>query len=127
MARLTWREKWPGLFAKGLSGDRKALAMALDLAIPPLTVFAALIAAGVALSILPALFGVLAPMKLCLWAGVIFVASLVAAWAAYGREAAPPEALSGVFGYLVSKLKVYGEEGRRSAEGWTRTDRGDGK
>jgi hypothetical protein len=38
----------------------------------------------------------------------------------------PPQAIGGLFGYLGSKLRVYGREGRKSTKAWTRTDRGGG-
>ena len=119
------RRMAPGLFAKGFSGDGKALAMAFDLCIPPLTLLGALIAGGVVLSLAPALGGAAAPLTMCVWAGVIFALAVAIAWASYGRAVLPPSVLAGLWGYLLSKLKVYGGEGRRSAGGWTRTDRGD--
>jgi hypothetical protein len=39
----------------------------------------------------------------------------------------PPRTLAGLGEYLLGKLSVYGGEGRKSAERWTRTDRGDGR
>lgn len=114
----------PRLFLKGLRGDGRALAVAFDLAAPPLTVLAALLLALLVLSGAAALAGASAALKITLWSSAFFAAAVALGWAGHGREILPPAALKGVGPYLLSKARVYGAEGRRSAMRWTRTDRG---
>jgi cellulose synthase/poly-beta-1,6-N-acetylglucosamine synthase-like glycosyltransferase len=116
----------PKLLARGLFGDMKSLAMALDLATPPLTVFAATIVGALLVSAGFAVAGASAPLGVTLWAAAIFAIGIVSGWAAYGREILPPAMLGAIVPYVLGKSRVYGGEGRRSARKWTRTDRGDG-
>jgi hypothetical protein len=83
----------------------------------------ALIVAGAGLSIPFALGGHGGAFAAFWNAGVIFAAAVALAWFAYGRSVLPPQALAGLGAYLLGKLRVYGREGRKSARGWTRTDR----
>ncbi len=115
----------PRLFARGLGGDYRSLAMAFDLAIPPLTVLAAAIAAMVAISFATAVGGGAFALTVMIWSAAIFAASVSAAWLVYGREILPLRSLAGIIPYLLGKRRVYGAEGRKSAKRWTRTDRGD--
>jgi glycosyltransferase involved in cell wall biosynthesis len=112
------------LFSKGFSGDVKALLMAFDLLVPPLTVLLAVIAAGFLASLFFALAGEGRALSYFFFAALVFGAALCVAWLEYGRSTLPPETLSGLMPYLLGKLRVYGGEGRKSAKGWTRTDRG---
>ena len=121
--RLAARRAGP-LFAKALSGDRKTLMMALDLLVPPLTILLAVIALGLLAAAPLALAGHWGALAAFWDAAIIFSAALVLAWFSYGRSVLPPHMLSGLARYLFGKLRVYGGEGRRSARGWTRTDRG---
>jgi hypothetical protein len=116
----------PGLLLKGLKGDGKALALAFDLAVPPLTVFAAMLTGMVVASAAIALAGAASALKIAVWALLLFAAAIALGWTAYGRAVLPPETLKAIGPYLLGKARVYGAEGRRSAERWTRTDRGDG-
>ncbi len=115
------------LFGKGAAGDLKALLLAFDLLTPPLTVLLVLIAAGFVLSFPFAAAGRWVALSLFWSAGLLFAGAVAAAWFAYGRAVLPPAKLSGLGAYLGSKMRVYGGEGRRSAKGWTRTDRGPGR
>jgi len=114
----------PRLLLKGLKGDGKSLAMAFDVAIPPLTVFAAILAATLALGAIAAAFGSAGALKAAALSLTLFAGAVATGWLAYGRGVLPPNALKGVGPYLLGKMRVYGEEGRRSARRWTRTDRG---
>lgn len=116
-----------GLIGQGLGGDRKSLVMALDLLIPPLTLLLAVIIAGAFCSIPFAVAGAGTPLAMFWNAALFFIGALALAWFAYGRSVLPPSALGRLGAYVLSKLKVYGAEGRKSARGWTRTDRGDGR
>lgn len=116
----------PRLLARGLSGDLRAFAMALDVAVPPLTLFAALIVGMLLISGALAVSGSAAPFAVSLWAAAVFAISVAVAWASYGRAVLPPRTLAAIIPYLLGKARVYGAEGRRSARRWTRTDRGEG-
>ena len=115
-------------FAEGIAKARPAQAgAALDLMLPPLSVFAA------ALSAL-ALAGFLAGLAVGAWsvfgvaaaALVIAAGAIVAGWARFGQQALPPRALFGLLGLLASKANVFGARGRKSAQSWTPT-RGDSR
>lgn len=116
----------PRLLLKGLKGDGKALAMAFDLMVPPLSVLAAALVAAFALSVGAAFAGAGAALGFAAWSLALFAAAVSLGWLAYGRETLPPETLRAIVPYLVGKMRVYGPEGRRSASRWTRTDRGGG-
>lgn len=117
--------KAPGLFLRGLGGDTKSLALAFDLAIPPLAMFAFAIAVSLAISILAALFGAGEALPFALWSAILFAISVSMAWMRFGRDILPPSRLKAVGAYLFEKARVYGGEGRKSAKTWTRTERGD--
>lgn len=104
-------------------GRWRAAALAMDLLVPPLTVFAGLVIGLALLGAVLALFGAWLPLAAAMAAGTLFAAAVVIGWAAHGREALPAAALGGLGGYAASKLRVYGAAGRASAKQWTRTER----
>ncbi len=114
----------PRLFLKGLAGDFRSLAMALDIATPPLTILAAAIVVVTALACVAAFFGATFPLTLALLSLASSALAVGLGWAFYGRDVLPARALMGVVAYLAGKARVYGSEGARSAKRWTRTDRG---
>lgn len=114
----------PRLFLKGLAGDFRSLAMALDIATPPLTILAAAIVIVTALACVAAFFGATFPLTLALLSLASSALAVGLGWAFYGRDVLPARALMGVVAYLAGKARVYGSEGARSAKRWTRTDRG---
>jgi len=112
------------LLARGLRrGDLRALAMAMDLAIPPLTVFAALLFAALAGGAILLVFGITAPLIAAFAAFAVFAVGVIAAWIGFGREALPPAAIGAIIPYFLSKRKVYGARARQSTKSWTRTER----
>lgn len=115
------------LFGNGFSGDGKSLLMALDLLVPPLTVLLAVIVVGILAALPFAVAGAGGALAAFWNAALFFFGALALAWFAYGRSVLPPRMLAGLGGYLLGKLRVYGREGRKSARGWTRTDRGSGQ
>jgi hypothetical protein len=117
----------PSLFSAGLKGDGKALALALDIAVPPLTVLAAALAVTAVLAAIAGLAGSIGPLRLVTVSAFLFVLRIAIAWAAYGRDVLPPAALKSIGGYIIGKARVYGAAGRNSASRWTRTERGDGE
>ncbi|NKB16177.1 MAG: hypothetical protein HC774_03675, partial [Sphingomonadales bacterium] len=100
------------LLRLGLSGDRRSLLLALDLMVPPLTVFGALILAGATLSLPFAFAGHSSALRLFCGAGLLATASIMTAWLAYGRSVLPPNTLAGLGDYLIRKIRVYFGEGR---------------
>ncbi|MBI1366206.1 MAG: glycosyltransferase [Alphaproteobacteria bacterium] len=108
--------------AAGEADIRKAAA-AIDMIMPPLTLFAAaLVAATVASALLRAL-RIDLPLELCLSATGLFGAAALVSWIVFGRQALPPSAFGAVFGYAAEKAKVYGARARATTAAWTRTDR----
>ncbi len=113
-------------FVEGVAKGRPAqIGAALDLMIPPLTVFvAALLALGAAGFVAGVAAGAWSLFGLSLIALVIAAAAIVAGWRRFGREALPSESLGGLFALAASKASVFGARGRKSAKSWTPT-RGD--
>lgn len=104
--------------------DVDLLALALDLAVPPLTLLGLMIVAMLVLAGLLAAVG----HPAALWPAVIdlaaFVLALVTAWTRFGRDVVPARTLVSVAGFLWAKLPIYA---RLALLGpiaqWTRTDR----
>lgn len=104
----------------------KALALALDILVPPLTLLILLIiGAFVITAAVTWLFGLPGlALYISMASLLLFGLSAFVAWFAYGRDVLSPRALMKVVPYLFSKLKLYGSmaTGGRS-KGWVRTDR----
>ena len=95
---------------------------AIDLMIPPLTVFAAaLLAVSVFALFVWGVTGVSVGFALSFWALFFAGGSVAIAWVGFGRDALPPSALGGVFSFIISKVSVFGEKGRHSTKSWTPT------
>lgn len=113
-----------GLFLDGIKrGDLRLIAMAFDLSIPPLTVFAAIIIAGGIGSLIALLFGIALPFSFMALSGVLFVGAVSVSWFFFGRDILPASSVQNIAGYMVSKRKVYEDEARQSTKTWTRTER----
>ncbi|WDI32100.1 glycosyltransferase [Hyphococcus flavus] len=111
------------LVAEGIKGANiRMIGAAVDLLIPPLTVFIVLLlliwlyCLGIWL-----ITGFSAAAVLAFWSIILTGLSVLIGWIAFGRETLPPSALGGAIGFLASKLRVFGAEGRKSAEQWTPT------
>ena len=119
------RRNLGGLFLDGLKrGDTRLIAMALDLAIPPLTVFASVLFVGlVAAATALVLLNIAEPFILILISCFLFGGAVAAAWLGFGRKALPLSAVKDVAGYVASKRKVYDSEAQQSTKTWTRTER----
>jgi len=122
--RMAKHNLW-GLFFEGVKrGDTRLIAMAFDLAIPPLTVFAmVLIVSFAATAAALVLFNIAEPFILVLISSFLFAGAVVASWLGYGRNALPVSAVKDIAGYVVSKRKVYDSAARQTTETWTRTER----
>jgi hypothetical protein len=100
---------------------------AIDLMIPPLTIFMTALGAAAALGVAAWIWtGEAMAFLLAAWALLLAGMSVVAGWYRFGQTALPPDALHGAFDFLLSKLNVFGAKGRQSAKGWTPTRGGDG-
>jgi cellulose synthase/poly-beta-1,6-N-acetylglucosamine synthase-like glycosyltransferase len=99
--------------------------LALDLAIPPLTLLALLVAGVLAVSVIFAALG-LGTLPLLLSAaslGALLLATGLA-WLRFGRTILPARTLVRIPGYILGKLPLYGRilAGRAGSE-WIRTER----
>jgi cellulose synthase/poly-beta-1,6-N-acetylglucosamine synthase-like glycosyltransferase len=105
--------------------DKGLIAMALDLAVPPLALLMLLLLAALAITGLAAAAG-LSPLafQITAAASLAFALSSLVAWWRYGRAVLPVGALLLIGPYVVAKLWLYARliAGRRAAR-WIRTDR----
>lgn len=114
----------PQLIMNGLKGDMRSLALAFDIATPPLTVFAAVLVAAFVIGVVLAFLGAPAVFQMAIWSLALFGGAVSIGWFRYGQEILPASELKAVAAYIAGKARVYGGEGRKSARSWTRTDRG---
>ncbi|MBS0237604.1 MAG: glycosyltransferase family 2 protein [Proteobacteria bacterium] len=107
------------------SRDLRLMAMALDLAVPPIFLLVLLLSAVFAITATGAVLGLsLVPFYISCSAIAGLALSIVFAWARYGREALPPRSLLSIVPYVYSKLVQYVRilAGNRATT-WVRTDR----
>ncbi len=118
------REVAPMLRAAWRRRDARLLGLALDLAVPPLALLAALLAvdAGLALCARLAGAGGWASLPAALACGLFFLAILLA-WAVRGRDLVRLTELLTVPWYIVAKIPVYVGFVLRRQKAWVRTDR----
>ncbi len=118
------RRRVAGLFGAALlRRDARLAALALDVAVPPLTVFAAALVAIFLAGLAAAAFDVVAPLAMAIAAMAIFGAGLAAAWIKVGDTVTPMRGMRDFADYAAGKARVYGREARRSTGTWTRTER----
>lgn len=101
------------------------LQLALDLAIPPLTMFGLLLIGSLAVTALGLLVGT-SPLPLLINASsiLIFACAVSSAWWLYGRDIVPARAIFSLGFYLVNKIPLYTRALARSPTlRWIRTDR----
>lgn len=97
-------------------------AAAIDLMIPPLTIFVmalfvlTFVSAGVW-----AATGSALSFLLSLWSLALTGGAVILGWLRFGRERLPVSALGGVLRFVLSKFSVFGAGGRESTKGWTPT------
>ena len=119
----------PGLIARGLGGlvrGRPALlVLALDAAVPPLTLLVALVGGGFVVAVaLAATTAASWGPAVALGAGLVAVkCCVVAAWAKWCRADLPAAALVGVPGYLVRRLPAHRAIFAGRPLDWVRTPR----
>lgn len=117
----------PGLIAAAAARSNLGLlALALDLAVPPLSFTVVLLAGALSFATAAALCGLATfALPLSFSASLGFGAAVFLAWLARGRDVLPPRALASIVPYVFRKLSMYGRilTGRAAAH-WIRTDRG---
>jgi cellulose synthase/poly-beta-1,6-N-acetylglucosamine synthase-like glycosyltransferase len=104
------------------------LALALDLAVPPLSLLALLVVGGLMISALAALLG-FSPVALLMSAAnlAVFAATVFIGWWVYGRDVLPARFALAVGPYVAGKAGSYpGALLRKSRLHWTRADRRNG-
>jgi cellulose synthase/poly-beta-1,6-N-acetylglucosamine synthase-like glycosyltransferase len=100
------------------------LALALDLAIPPLSLFVVVwIGATLAALAYSFLGGTFLPLALLAVVGVQLFSSILIAWAGYGRKEIPPSTLLAVPLYILWKIPLYFAFLVKPETKWVRTDR----
>jgi hypothetical protein len=112
---------WMGLSRANLG----LLALALDLAVPPLSLLGLLVAGMFAASALAALFDIsYAPLILSTIILIGFALSVFLSWLKYGRDVLPFRAVLSIPVYVLYKLPIYRYilSGKAAAQ-WTRTHR----
>jgi cellulose synthase/poly-beta-1,6-N-acetylglucosamine synthase-like glycosyltransferase len=101
------------------------LALALDLAVPPLSLLGLLVIGMFAVSASAALFDIsYIPLLISTGTLIGFTAPVILAWLVYGRDVLPFRALLSIPVYMFGKFRIYGSalSGKPVAT-WTRTDR----
>jgi cellulose synthase/poly-beta-1,6-N-acetylglucosamine synthase-like glycosyltransferase len=101
------------------------LVLALDVAVPPLTLLCAFVIGTSLICGFLALLGIsLVPMLFSVGSAFALAGSVFLAWLKYGREILPPRALLSVLSYALVKLAVYRRiVSSKSGPEWIRTDR----
>lgn len=114
----------PRLFTAALRQKRLALlAMALDLAVPPLSL---LVILWLGLTLLTALvipLGIWLPFVIMIIQGLCLSLAILAAWATFGRSLLPPHLLLSIPGYILWKIPLYAKFLVRRQTKWVRTAR----
>lgn len=112
------------LLMAGKRRDIELLALALDLAVPPLALLVALLTGVFGLALVGALTGLsLWPLWLALLALVMLSAAVLAAWWGWGRAVVPFFALVSAPLYVLVKLPLYLKFLTRRQKEWVRTER----
>jgi cellulose synthase/poly-beta-1,6-N-acetylglucosamine synthase-like glycosyltransferase len=132
--RLRWEQGHLGLilraaprliFSAIARGNLGLLALALDLAIPPLSLLATLVLAALAIAGLATVLGFSATAMLISTVNLVgLVVAVFLSWLKSGRDILPPAAILLVIPYMIGKLPIYRQMlSRKSGSQWTRTDR----
>lgn len=103
----------------------RLLALALDAAVPPLSLLVLLVLSMTALSALAVLAGLsVVPLLLSLLSLCVLAAAIVSAWRVSGSDVLPAHALLSILTYVARKTGSYSRAlSRRSAVPWARTER----
>jgi cellulose synthase/poly-beta-1,6-N-acetylglucosamine synthase-like glycosyltransferase len=101
------------------------LVLALDLAVPPLSLLGLMLVTAFGLACLSLLLGAsVAPLALATTNLATFAVTIYLAWLKYGRVVLPVHALSTIGPLILKRLQLYSEMALgRTATSWVRTDR----
>lgn len=115
----------PGLLRLGFKRrDLAVIAMALDLAVPPLTVLALVLSLLLGFGIVGAWF---AGPSLAFWLPLIlcgtFAAAVITAWLRFGRDLLSWRGLCAVPWYMLRKIPLYAGFLFNRQQGWVKTER----
>lgn len=116
----------PGLVFEGLTkGNFRLLALALDAAVPPLTLLGMLIIAWLFVSGLAALLGLTYTALIISAASLsVYIIAILLCWLKFGRDILPSRAILSIISYIFAKLPLYRQIfSRGSSPQWVRTDR----
>lgn len=111
-----------------LRGNFSAVAMALDLMVPPLSLLIVLmLLASVAMSIVAATTGRAWHPAIAVAIGTVaIILSVLAAWVKFGRSILPARSLVGAVGYIAWKIPMYAMFVIKPERKWERTARDSG-
>jgi cellulose synthase/poly-beta-1,6-N-acetylglucosamine synthase-like glycosyltransferase len=113
------------IIAAATRGNLGLLALALDLAAPPLSLMAVLLAGVLSLTAVATLCGLSSlPLTIALLCALGFGLTVFLGWLVHGRDVLPPNAVVSIAPYVFRKLSMYCRilTGRTAAR-WIRTDR----
>ena len=113
------------LYSALRTANLSLLALALAIAVPPLSLLLALLCVSLATTALAALVGLAwTPFIISLGSTMLFAAAGVLAWWTHGRDLLKPSAFFSIAGYAAAKLPLYYQFiSRRAPSQWIRTDR----
>jgi glycosyltransferase involved in cell wall biosynthesis len=113
------------LYAALRTANFSLLALALDIAVPPLSLLVALLCVSVATTAFAAVIGIAwMPLIISVGSTILFAAAGLLAWWTHGRDLLKPSALVSIAGYAAAKLPLYYQFlSRRAPSQWIRTDR----
>ncbi len=103
--------------------DPRILALALDLAVPPLTMLTLLLLSLTLAYTGVALFGPTTPLIVMLGTTAVFGLAVMAAWFFWGRRIVPLADLLALPFYILGKIPIYLRFWRKRQKDWVRTDR----
>jgi cellulose synthase/poly-beta-1,6-N-acetylglucosamine synthase-like glycosyltransferase len=100
------------------------LALALDMAVPPLSMFVVLLSGMFFTTALAAIFGSASALIITVATMLIFASGIIFSWINYGRDVLPPTSILSIARYVFLKLPIYYQIlFRRTSLQWKRTDR----
>ena len=114
------------IFLAAAQANLDLLALALDAAVPPLSLLVMLVTLVLAVAGLATIFGVSpAAISISLMSFVALVGGVFLSWAKYGRDILQPRSILLIFPYVLRKLPLYVRILLRKLNfEWIRTDRG---
>ncbi len=114
----------PGMMLAAIKNrDPRILALALDLAVPPLTMLTLLLLTLTLAYAGVACFGPTFPLIAMLASAAVFGLSVMAAWFFWGRHTVSLTDLLALPIYMLAKLPIYLRFWRKRQKDWVRTDR----